>query len=227
MSCLLPWPPEMYSLLCLRWEKSLPTDLRVLRGSTDSLHVQTHQMLSGVCLLSAGVFLVCRKTTRMQLEDRKLNSPLLSDRWVSPSWIYFCNSLCRKHVPLRITISRGFLKTTTTSLQSAQGFLSHCPKSSTEDLLAVWITSRWHSLPKFRCLLSSLSQNSLSKLAHLSHFESFCIRAQKACHLNSFQEPTSTKSFLSIKAASLDLALARVSITIHLQFLPDISHFRF
>lgn len=127
MSCLLPWPPEMYSLLCLRWEKSLPTDLRVLRGSTDSLHVQTHQMLSGVCLLSAGVFLVCRKTTRMQLGDRKLNSPLLSDRWVSPSWIYFCNSLCRKHVPLRITISRGFLKTTTTSLQSAQGFCHTAP----------------------------------------------------------------------------------------------------
>lgn len=106
MSCLLPWPPEMYSLLCLRWEKPLPTDLRVLRGSTDSLHAQTHQMLSGVCLLSAGVFLVCRKTTRMQLEDRKLNSPLLSDRWASPSWIYFCNSLCRKHIPLCISFQR-------------------------------------------------------------------------------------------------------------------------
>lgn len=106
MSCLLPWPPEMYSLLCLRWEKSLPTDLRVLLGSTDSLHAQTHQMLSGVCLLSAGVFLVCRKTTRMQLGDRKLNSPLLSDRWVSPSWIYFCNSLCSKHIPLCISFQR-------------------------------------------------------------------------------------------------------------------------
>lgn len=226
MSCLLPWPPEMYSLLCLRWEKSLPTDLRVLLGSTDSLHAQTHQMLSGVCLLSAGVFLVCRKTTRMQLGDRKLNSPLLSDRWVSPSWIYFCNSLCSKHIPLCISFQRVSENHYHQSAKCTR-ILSHCPKSSTEDLLAVWITSRWHSLPKLRCLLSSLSQNSLSKLAHLSHFESFCIRAQKACHLNSFQEPTSTKSFLSIKAASLDLALARVSITIHLQFLPDISHFRF
>lgn len=41
MPCLSPWPPEVYSLLCLRWEKSLPTDLHVLRCSPHSLQEQT------------------------------------------------------------------------------------------------------------------------------------------------------------------------------------------
>lgn len=128
MPCLLPWPPEMYSLLCLRWEKSLPKDLRVLHGSTVSMYRLIKCSQECACSqLVFSWFAHSSQTTRMQLEDRKLNSPLLSDRWASPSWICFCNSLCSRPIPLRITVSRGFLKTTTTSLQSAQGFCHTAP----------------------------------------------------------------------------------------------------
>lgn len=73
--------------------------------------------------------------------------------------------------------------------------------------LPIWLISRWHGLPKLRCLLSSLFvfQNSLPRLESLLHFESFCIRAQEEEPSSPFAPGTKLcKSFSSsITAAYL------------------------
>lgn len=225
MSCLWPWPPEVYSLPRLRWEKSLPADLYALCCSLHSLQEQTPQTLSGLCLLSALLFLVC--TNCVDAAGKwKLHTLLLSGRWMSfllrEQWIwgpffvgihlpylniFLSHLLWQRHPSMhKDAVYRMFLKTNATSLQSAQEFCHAVLSHLQRDLTARWFIFGWHSLPKLRCFLSSLFdfQNSLSRLAVLFHFEAFCVTTQKEELSSHFISGTKLcTSFLSVKTAFL------------------------